>query len=147
MKSLNRAMFIAVLVLVAMVSVACGGGSSGGGAGKPEDAAKNWVEALFKADGATLRNNMCDAQKAAITDDVVSSLASSLGGTGATLDTAGITYTVSGNNVTLGGNLKVTMSGQSVDVPMTSFPLGTLPVVQEGGGWKVCLSLNDLMGG
>ncbi|MCU0482336.1 MAG: hypothetical protein MUE54_14170, partial [Anaerolineae bacterium] len=67
MKSLNRAMLIAVLVLVAMVSVACGGGGSGGGSGSATDAAKNWVEALFKADGNALRNNMCDSQKAAIT--------------------------------------------------------------------------------
>ena len=146
MKSFNRVSLMLVLVVVAMLAAACGGGS-GTGAGSADGAAKAWFEALLKADGNALRNNMCDAQKAAITDAVVSSLATSLSGAGATMDTAGVTYTVNGSNVTLGGTMKVTAAGQSVDVPMTSFPLGTLPVVQEGGTWKVCLDLTQAMGG
>lgn len=115
----------------------------------PSDVAKAWIDGLFNADGQAMRDNMCKSQRAAITDEVVNQLDASLLGAGATIDTAGITYTFNDatSMVTIGGNLKVTVSGQSVDVPMTSFPLAEIPVVNEDGRWFVCLSLNDVMGG
>jgi len=136
MKSLNRAMLIAVLVLVAIVSAACGGGS-GGGSGKPEDAVKNWMTALFAGDGATVRNNTCDAQKAGITDELVNQMKSAYSASGATVDISPLTYTYdsTAKTVTVGGNIKVTISGVSTDAPV---PFPPFPVVEEGGGWKVC---------
>ncbi|MCL4255388.1 MAG: hypothetical protein KJ043_16635, partial [Anaerolineae bacterium] len=136
----KRVLLITAMMIIALVSAACGGGGGGGGSGSATDAAKTFFEALLKADGNALRGSLCAAQQAAITDEVVSSLSSSIGGTGAEIDPSGVTYTLNGSEVTLGGVLKVSMSGQSVDVPMEQFPLGNLPVVEEGGGWKVCIN-------
>ncbi len=141
MKSLNRAMLIAVLVLVAIVSAACGGGSSGG-AGKPEDAAKAFIEATFKGDFTALKNSVCDKLKGDLTTEAEATIKAGLeqmGGAG-NLDTSAITYTYDSANksVTLGGTMKATVQGVSMDIPVdTMFP-GGLPVVEEGGGWKVC---------
>ncbi|MDX2077082.1 MAG: hypothetical protein SFZ02_11670 [bacterium] len=114
----------------------------------PEDVAKTWFEALFRADGQALRDNMCQAQRSAITDDVVNNLESSLSGAGATMNTEGVTYSYndSTNTVTLGGTISVTVSGQTVDVPMDTFPLGSLPMIQENGRWFVCLDINEPLG-
>lgn len=143
----KRVLLITAMMIIALVSAACGGGGGGGGSGSATDAAKTFFEALIKADGNALRGSLCAAQQAAITDEVVSSLASSIGGTGAELDTSGITYTLEGTNVVLGGTMKVSVQGQSVDVPMSQFPLGSLPVVEEGGGWKVCINPLTGLGG
>jgi hypothetical protein len=119
--------------------------SAGTGTITPETVAKTWIEALFRADGDVLREAMCESQRAAITDEVVESIAGSFSGMEATINTDGITYSYndSTNAVTLGGTLSITVSGQTIDVPMESFPLGNLPMVQENGGWFVCLDINE----
>ena len=119
--------------------------SAGTGTITPETVAKTWIEALFRADGNVLREAMCDSQRAAITDEVVETLAGSFRGMEATIDTSGIIYSYndSTNAVTLGGTLSISVSVQTVDVPMESFPLANLPMVQENGGWFVCLDINE----
>ena len=123
--------------------------SAGTGTITPETVAKTWFEALFRADGQTLRDNMCQAQRSAITDEVVSTLESSLSGAGATIKTDGVTYSYndSTNIVTLGGTIAISAGGQTIDVPMESFTLGNLPMVQENGRWFVCLDMTDSLGG
>jgi len=142
MKSLNRAMLIAVLVLVAIVSAACGGGGSGGGSGKPEDAAKAFIEATFKGDFTALKNAVCDKLKGDLTAEAEATIKAGLdqmGGAGS-LDTSAITYTYDSANkvVTLGGTMKATVQGVSMDIPVDTMFATGLPVVEEGGGWKVC---------
>ena len=56
-----------------------------------------------------------------------------------TIDLTGVTYTYNeaAKTVSLGGSIKATVQGVSMDIPVDSmFPVG-LPVIEEGGGWRV----------
>lgn len=136
MKLFNKVGLMLALIVIALVAAACGGG---GGSGSATDAAKSFMEAVFKADANAMRNVTCDAQKGQITDDMVSNLREGLAQMGQNVDISGLTYTYDSSTkmVKIGGNIKATVQGVSVDVPIASmFP--EFPVVEEGGGWKVC---------
>jgi hypothetical protein len=140
MIQLKRVFLMVCMGILALVMVAC---STGGGASSPEIAGKNWIEAFFRADGEALRANMCNVQSAALTDGVLAQLAQGLGSAGSTLDLSGLTYTYNqaGGTVTIAGMVRVSLAGQTVERSLDMMQLDILPVVQEDGGWKVCLNL------
>ncbi|MCL4253546.1 MAG: hypothetical protein KJ043_07190 [Anaerolineae bacterium] len=109
----------------------------------PENVAKIWLEGIFNADAKVIRDNLCEAQRAEITDEVVETLASSMSGTGMTIDMTGVIYTFNEaeQSVQVSGSLKVTVQDTSVDVPMSSFPLADLPMIEENGRWFVCIDV------
>ena len=109
----------------------------------PENVAKVWLEGIFNVDAKAIRDNLCQAQRAEITEDVLKTLEASLSGTGATIDMTGVIYTFNEaeQSVQVSGSLKVTVQDTSVDVPMSSFPLADLPMIQENGRWFVCIDV------
>lgn len=135
-----RIIIISLFVLFATVFLAACGGR---GASSPEAAAQNWLNAFFKADGKTLRDTTCTAQSLALTDSVINGLANTLGMTGATFDLSRLTYVYDATRktVAIGGTVRITVNGITRDQNLTMLNLNILPVVEEGGGWKVCLNL------
>ncbi len=131
--------FITIILFGMMLMLsACGGA----GASTPEASAKNWIEALFKADGTTLRANMCRQQSLALTDELIGQLAQGLAQAGSVLDLSGLTYRYDGaGQVAIGGMVKITIAGQPLERSLADLGLNTIPVVEEDNGWKVCLSL------
>lgn len=150
MTVLKRVLLIVTLLTIALVSAACsggGGGSGGGGAGSATDAAKAFIDATFKGDFTALRNAVCESQRNTLTAEQEQAIKDGLeqmGGIG-NIDISGITYTQDGNTVKLGGNIKVSIQGASMDLPVDTMFADGLPVVQEGGSWKVCPT--DILGG
>lgn len=145
----KRVLLIVAMMVIALVSAACGGGGGGGGAGSATDAAKAFIEATFKGDFNALRNSVCEARRGELTAEQEAAITAglqSMGGAGA-VDTSGITYTLNSENntVTLGGTIKVTVQGTTVDAPVESMFAEGLPVLQEGGSWKVCPT--NMLGG
>lgn len=135
---MKRLLIFSLFVMMMLVLSACGGA----GASTPEASAKNWIEALFKADGETLRANMCRQQSLALSDDLIAQLAQGLSQAGSALDLSGLTYAYNGaGQVTIGGMVKITIAGQTVERSLGDLGLNTVPVVEEDNGWKVCLSL------
>jgi hypothetical protein len=127
--------FLFTALILAISVAACGGGSSASNAGKPEDAAKAMFDTLFA--GKDIASMLCSSQQsqASTIKDTFSRLADA----NATVDTSGLTYTasdVSGDTakVTVGGKLKVTVSGTSKEVAFPNIPL---PMKNENG-WKAC---------
>jgi len=127
--------FLITALILSISVAACGGGAAPSNPGKPEDGAKAVMDALFS--GKDITPLLCSAvqSQASSMKDSFSKLA----GAGATVDTSGLTYTasdVSGDTakVTVGGNMKITVSGTSKDVPFPSVPM---PMKNENG-WKVC---------
>jgi hypothetical protein len=113
----------------------CLRGAAASPTGKPEDAAKAMMDAVFA--GKDVAPMLCSAMQSQ-SDKITASFAR-LADTSATVDTTGLTYTASDVNgdqakVTVGGNLKVTVSGVSKDVALPGIPL---PMKNEIG-WKVC---------
>jgi len=106
-----------------------------------ENVGKAWLEGIFNADAQVIRDNMCQAQRAVMTDEIVETLESSM--SGAIVDMTGVVFTFNDATkvVQVSGSLKITIQGTSVDVPMSSFPLGDLPMVQENGRWLVCIDV------
>src|SRR5690242_6493140 len=98
--------FLLTAFVLAISVAACGGGSAAStSTGKPEDAAKAVMDAMFT--GKDITPMLCGAvqSQASQMKDAFSKLA----GTGGTVDTSGLTYTasnVSGDTatVTVGGN-------------------------------------------
>ncbi len=137
MKRLSVVMIV-VIVLSALLT-ACGGGGSGGAAA----AAKSFFDAFAQLDFAKMKDLTCAAQKQSI-DDAMKTM--SLGGDPSALkdmlkiDTSGLKYeekSTSGNNATVvvSGKLKLEMLGQSQEEDVNN---QELPMVNEGGQWKVC---------
>lgn len=148
---MKKLMTIITAVLLVAVLAACGGAAPAGdtttgGGGSPEDAAKAFMEATFAGDGEAMRAAVCAAQRAQITDEVVEQMASAMGGAaaaGAEMDYSGLTYTASdvtenSANVTIGGNITVTVAGQSQSMDASQMGMPPLPVTREDGAWKVC---------
>ena len=137
MKSFNRITLMLVLVIVALVAAACGG--AGGTTGSPTDAAKAFLEGTFKADAAALRSVTCEAQRGEITDEALAQMNEAMTAMG-TVDLTGVTYTYNeaAKTVSLGGEIKATVQGVAVDIPVSSMFADGLPVIEEGGAWRVC---------
>jgi hypothetical protein len=139
MKRLSVVMIV-VIVLSALLT-ACGGG---GGAG-PATAAKSFFDAFTELDFAKMKDLTCEAQKA--TMDEAAQAMSALGDSAALkellkIDTSGLKYeekSVSGDKATVvvTGKLKLEAFGQSQEQDLNG---EELPMVMEGGAWKVCAS-------
>ena len=146
----KRVLLIVALMLIALVSAACsGGGDSGGGRGRASDAAYAFIDATFKGEFNALRNAVCEARRGELTAEQEAEITAGLqamGGAGS-IDSSGITYTFNSesNTVTLGGTIKVTVQGTTVDAPVDAMFAEGLPVLQEGGSWKVCPT--NILGG
>jgi hypothetical protein len=129
----------AALSMIALILVACGGG--GGNAGSPSTNAKSFMEAFASLDTEKMSALICSAQA-----DSADDLTGTIGGAGADIriDVSKLTYTdgeVSGNNATvnMSGDITIEAQGQNVTAPIGDlFPEGELPMVNEGGSWKVC---------
>ena len=137
MKRLSVVMIV-VIVLSALLT-ACGGGGGGGAAA----AAKSFFDAFSQLDFAKMKDLTCDAQKASM--DQATQAMSALGDASALkdllkIDTSGLKFeekSVSGNNATVvvSGKMKIEAFGQSEEQEVKS---EELPMVNEGGAWKVC---------
>lgn len=153
----NRILFIIALLIVAIVSVACGGDTAtatpdsatsndtpASQPATPEAVARIWFNALFMGDTTTLRANTCASQQVNLNDEVVAALEAGLVGD-AIINTDNVTFTVANGIVTIGGAMNITMTIQgqtaSNDVPMADFPLNNFPIIEEDGAWKVCADL------
>lgn len=138
---------VLLLLAISLVAAACsnsGGGGGGTTGGSPEAVAKTWFDAAFAGDTDTVRTNTCSAGQ-----DAAQSVADTYAGMsaalqGAEVDYSGLTYTKtseSGDNATvaIGGNVRVTVAGQSTDQPLSGGdePI-EMPLLREGGVWKVC---------
>src|SRR5690349_3923180 len=115
--------FVLTALLLTITMAACGGGGAPA-AGKPEDAAKAMMDALFS--GKDIAPMVCSSAQSQ-----VSAMKTSLGSiasAGATIDTSGLTYTasnVSGDTatVTVAGNMKITVNGTSNTTAFPSAPI------------------------
>ena len=131
---------VSMALLAAVVVSACGGG---GGAAS---AAQAWFQAFSQLDIAKIKDLTCEAQKASIEDAF-----SVLGSSGAAdmealrqlfkIDVSGLKYeekSVSGSQATvrISGKFKLEAFGQSQEQELDE----EVPVVNEGGAWKVCAS-------
>ncbi len=137
MKRLSVVMI--VVIVVSSLLAACGGGGGGG----PAAAAKTYFDTLAKLDFAKLKDMTCEAQKS--TMDEAAKAMSALGDASALkdlikIDTSGLKFeekSVNGNNATVvvSGKMKMEAMGQSKDQDVNN---EELPMVNEGGQWKVC---------
>jgi len=112
----------------------------------PTDVAKAFLEALTRFDVDTMQSNLCEARRGDMTDasmaearEAMAVMAAMAGGV--SYDFSGVTYIYneSASTVTVGGEVIITVAGQTNYAPASSLVgSGSLPVVQEGGGWRVC---------
>lgn len=132
---MKRTWLLVGLLVIALVSVACGGGGTGSPQG---DVAKAVVDATFSNDIQAIRNNVCAERNADFTPDqeqIIRQITDSLG----TIDTSGVIYTYNEQTriVMLSGVIKSTVNGVTTDLPITDY-FSEMPVIEEGGSWKVC---------
>ncbi len=136
-------LLVSMVLIATMVLSACGGG---GGAGGAASAAKAWFDAFAQLDMNKMKDLTCDKEKATIEQAL-----SFLSGTGGNTDTqalkdlfkfdvSGLKFeekSSSGGNavVVVSGKIKVEAFGQSQEQDVNN---EELPVVTEGGVWKVC---------
>ena len=127
-----------IIIFIALLLVGC----SSGGAKTPEAAAQNWVNALFSANAEQLRANMCKAQAIVLGETVMRGITEGLASGGA-VDVSGLIYSYNQatQSVTIGGRVRISALGTTVNRDLGELGLNILPVIQEDGGWKVCLSL------
>lgn len=105
----------------------------------PEGVAQIWLEALFNADAQTLRDNTCDSQRTAITDDMIRAMDEALNDSGATVNLGNLTYTFdeTTNSITVDGEIEITVSDVTQDISASNmFP--SFPMVKENDRWMVC---------
>jgi hypothetical protein len=131
-KFLKQSALAVLLLTIAIVAAACGGGSAGN---TPEDAVKAWFDAAFAADIDGVKAQTCAAAQA-----MVEEMAAAFGAEGTDVDASGLTFTTAsqeGNSavVTIGGSFKTTVQGQEMELPLDGM---ILPLVLENGSWKVC---------
>jgi hypothetical protein len=129
---------IVLLLLVAMVAAACNSGG-GGTSNTPEGATKAFFDAAFAGDAATARAQACASEQENIAT-YIDAISSSFSTVEASADVSGLTYTKASESgdtatVTVGGNMSVTVAGQTTEVP---FEGAEVPLVRESGAWKVC---------
>lgn len=132
-KAFRHPIFVAALVMAAVMMAACGGTGSAGNT--PEDAVKAWFEAAFAANVDGVK-----AQTCAGAQGMVEEMAATFGAEGVPVDSSGLTFTTAsqeGNSavVTISGSFKTTVQGQEMELPLDGM---TLPLVLEDGAWKVC---------
>ena len=138
-------LIISLAFIASIAAAACGGGAGGGGEGATA-AAKSWFEAYAQLDLSKVKELTCDKEK----QEIEKALAL-LGGGGElsaealkdlfTIDVSGLKYEEKGANsssatVHISGPLKVSVLGESQDEAVDQ----DVPLVNEGGAWKVCMS-------
>jgi hypothetical protein len=131
-------LFVFALFALALVACNSGGGAAGGGS-DPAAAAKAFYDAAF-AGTATIDMICSTAPNRDQIKDSFDQMRTQMAQGGGTVDTSGVTFTVANQSgdtatVNVGGNLKVTVSGVTTDVPMEGT---TIPMKNENG-WKVCV--------
>ena len=127
---MKRALLVVTVFLVVLMT-ACGGGG-----GAPDQAARQWFEALAKGDQDAMQNLTCADSQSSVTD-AIGALASMAGSV--KIDISGLSFKTteeSGDtaSVQVTGNIKVELLGQSAEEPIDE----AMPMVKEGGNWKVC---------
>lgn len=137
MKLFSRTGFIFVMMIIVLVSTACGGNNS------PTGVAKTFFEGLLKADAATIRSVLCEARIADAKDEIFDTMSDATKDGNFDLSNVTYTYSEAAKIVTLGGIIRATVRGVSVDVPASNILPYGLPVIEEGGNWRVC----SLLGG
>ncbi len=143
----KRVLLIVAMMIIALVSAACGGGGGGGG-GSATDAAKAFVEGIFAGNASAVRDVLCEAAKAELTDEAFSTITeglNSMNQLGGEIILTGLTYTYNSDAkvVNIGGEIKITAQGQEIPFPMdvnSMFGSNGIPVAEEGGKWTVCLT-------
>lgn len=135
-------LLVMVLVMVAAVTAACGGGGDtpSGASNTPEQAVKSFLEAAFAGNTDALNANLCAAEQT--NSEQAAQAFASMAASGATINIESATYTTSNQTdtsatVTVGGSGTVTVQGQAAPFPLDgAFPPFT--VANESGAWKVC---------
>lgn len=143
---------LASLILI-LVLAACGGtstqpltgatpagGGGGGGADSPEAAVRGFLEAVYTGEGDAAAM-MCEsnADVAEQTRAGMAAITAAFAANNASVDASGLTYeTISEEGdtaqVTVGGNLEVTVAGTAQTIPFTE----TTITVRNEDGWKIC---------
>lgn len=142
MKTLQMLLiFVLVLCLAACGGTTAPAANNQSAAGDPSAVAKGFVDAAFT--GGDITPFVCQAPGVEQLKEAFEMLAATYTQANATLDTAGLTYTVSDQtdtsaNVTVGGTLKVTIAGTAQDIPMGDANM-VIPVKKEGDAWKICV--------
>ena len=116
----------AAILAVALVASSAkdDGGGGGGDTGTPEAAAESFMEAAKRNDIATVENGLCQEDRG---DDMAGTLSRS----------QVESYTIGaveqqGDLTVVNAQIRIAGEDEAND--------GMLPMVQEGGGWKVCFS-------
>jgi len=127
---MKRALSVVTVFVVILMAACSGGGDS------PDQAAKQWFEALAKGDVKALKDLTCAAQQEQITG--ATGLLATLG-QGAGLDLSGMSYKTTAQDgdtasVQVTGKLKVTLVGEAVEEEIDE----AMPMVKEDGKWKMC---------
>jgi hypothetical protein len=125
---MKRAWSVVTVFLVVFMA-ACGGGG-----GSPDQAAKQWFDALGKGDENALKDLTCAAQH-----DSIGGITGLLGGLKGGIDFSSLSFkTTEQSDDTAGvqvtGKLKVTVLGQAVEEEIDE----AMPLVKEDGKWKLC---------
>jgi hypothetical protein len=111
--------------ILGVALVVSSGKDDGGGGGTPEAAAEDFMEAAKRGDTAAVEAGLCQED---LTNDVASSLS----------ETQLESYTLGTVEQQQDG---VTVVNTEIKVAGDDDPSdGKLPMVDEGGGWKVCFS-------
>lgn len=110
----------------------------------PSGVAKIWVDALFSGDGEILLDNWCSEQRVNITTEMLEILTTSFHDNNIKIDITGLAYVFDSVTqiVTISGDIRVTVSGQTVNTSISGV-LPPLPMVQENGRWFVCVDPNE----
>ena len=99
---------------------------------------------MFSGDGDALIDNICPELRGNITPEMLETLTASFQDNNITMDTTGLAYVFDPETqtVTVSGDIRMTLSGQTTTIPITSM-LPSLPMVQENGRWFVCVDPNS----
>lgn len=148
---ISRRMLILMAIVFTLVMAACSPSASptaapgattvpsnSASAGEPADAVKAFYTALFT--GGDAASYMCSASGIDATklQDGYKQVAVAFANS--KIDTSGLTFTASNvtadkADVAVGGSMSIDTSGVKTDLPMT---IPAIPVVNEGGTWKIC---------
>jgi hypothetical protein len=108
--------------------------------GDPAAGAKAFFDALYAGNSVDSMVCSTEVETATAIKSSMEQMRDVLAANGAVVDASGLTYTVANQtaetaDVTVGGNLRVTVAETGTDTP---FPSSTIRMRNEGGTWKVC---------
>jgi hypothetical protein len=151
-KTLKSIRMLSIVTVLLLTLAACGGnapaattapGNTSESAATTADAAvRGFLDSLYSGTGqpADFICSAVTAEQRTQMEDGFKQVAAAFTSTGATVDTSGLTYTITNETadsatVEVGGNLSVDVSGTKTDVPLSGM---AVPVKKEGDAWKVC---------